>query len=242
MQHRLWTALFVVGFAAIGITQGAIFEQTDTTTWNTSDGATITSDDSNPVTVAGDREWVWANSGLGVLSGQTVSWSFDFAADGDGSSVVLGLTSSEFDGGSDSPGDGYFFGFTDVEEPTLALGATDRGGKNKIGQTGTIEIIDSGLTLAADQTASVTVAFDGTDGWTLSVLTDTTDTATGGTFSSVVPVAESTYVDQDLSFLGVYGRYGTTATLGDMTIVPEPATLTLLGLGSLAWLRRRRSA
>jgi hypothetical protein len=194
------------------------------------------------VTFSGDREWVWANSGLGVLSGQTVSWSFDIAADGDGSSVILALTTSEFGGGSDAPGDGYFFGFTDAETPTLALGATDRGGKNKVGGKGTSLIIDSGLSLAADQTASVTVAFDGTDGWTLSVLTDTTDTATGGAFSSVVPVAESTYADQDLSFIGAYGRYGTTTTLGDMTVVPEPATLSLLGLGSLAWLRRRRRA
>jgi hypothetical protein len=241
MGHKVLIMTGVLALSAL-TASASIFQQTDSTSWNESAAGVITSTDGNPVTVVSDREWAWVDGGLGVLAGQSVSWSFDFSTDGDSSSVVLGLTSSAFDGSSNNPGDGYIFGFDDGDG-SLALGHTDRGGKNKIGATGTGLIIDSGLSLHSSQTATVTVAFDGTDSWSLTVTTDTTVEATGGTFSTVSPVTDTTYTSEDLSYLGVYQRSGndtTHATLEDMSLVPEPATLSLLGLGGLGVLLRRR--
>lgn len=47
--------------------------------------------------------------------------------------------------------------------------------------------------------------------------------------------------DINQGILGSWGAGGTRPPIADLTIVPEPATMSLIGLGGLALLRRRRN-
>jgi hypothetical protein len=245
-MKRTLTTLLAMALLATAAS-GAIFEQTATSSsdWTagakdgTPDGVDI-SNPSSSVTIAEDRAWAAANAGIGQLDQATgpIQWSFDFSnaslLDGndDTFSVILAGTSGVFDGSGSGPADGYLFG-TALGGGNLLFGTSDRMGKNGVETV----LYDTGVSAEAAANGSATISFDpSTGGWTITGSYNGQDFATTG--SSFL---DNTYTGVATDYLGLYSRAGSdTVALSNMTVVPEPMTLSVLGLGGVALIKRRR--
>lgn len=242
-MKRTLTTLLAMALLATAAS-GAIFEQTDSTVWGEGgDPAAVSG--SNPVTVTAsgdDRNYAYVNTGLGVLADQTstITWTFDVTVTGsDTWAVVLGGDATEGtdlgEGGGSSAVNGYIVAL-DTDDSTIAFGKSDRGGKNEFGQDGATALIDSALTVEDGKNMNVTVQFDPTGSeWTFNL-----QIQDGASFFTATPVADSEYTGADLSIAGLYNRDSTSTSLSNFTIVPEPMTLSVLALGGVALIKRRR--
>lgn len=242
-MKRTLTTLLAIALLTTAAS-GAIFEQTDSTVWGKG-GDEIAVSGSNPVTVTAsgdDRNYAYINTGLGVLGDKTstITWTFDLTVTGsDTWAVVLGGDASEGtdlgEGGGSSAVNGYIVALDDADG-TIAFGKSDRGGKNEFGQTGATALIDSALPVEDGTNMNVTVQFDPTSSeWTFNL-----QIQDGASFVTATPVADSDYTGADLSIAGLYNRDSASTSMANFTIVPEPMTLSVLGLGGLALLKRRR--
>lgn len=184
-------------------------------------------------TLASGNATTWNVSEIGLLnSAGTTDW--DGGAPEAGAMVWLGGTSTTL-----TSGDGYFAG----NATNNAIGIYRYTG----GVGGTVTKILTGTLNPGTAEYDMQVSFDGTDTWSFSAAPTGNPLTSQGTVTDTTFTGD-TFVGSGFGFSafaggGANGRGGQVGDIS-MTVVPEPSTAALLGLGASALLllnRRRRS-
>jgi opacity protein-like surface antigen len=166
----------------------------------------------------------WSNAGSFDLGGKTIGVSFtsDVGISRSDDNNGTGIYGARLQLDSDAT---YYLTFTGLDPATAydIVLTTDQGGSQTREYTFDVTTGTPAVkkTLTLDATPRATTDFQ--DGYTLNY--------------TVTPDA-----DGDIVFEGTGANNYRYHTLKGVQIVPEPATMALLGLGSLAALKRRRRA
>ena len=124
---------------------------------------------------------------------------------------------------------------------------------SNVGWNGSMEYIGLGITgvnLSSDDTLVVTLNNDNDDVWKYKLFADIGDTGTQFVSGSWTTIAAGNSATLNLPYSGLdaASRIGVMVGSDDhentahTSVVPEPATVALLGLGALSLLRRRKNS
>ena len=173
-------------------------------------------------------------------------YSYSVALDASGNVYISGRTDGDLDGTSAGSSDGFLSKFdTDGDEVwTRQIGTSERDYSNSVALDASGNVFISGYTqgdLGGPNAGSVDAFLskfdsDGNEFWRTQIGTGNADWSTSVAVDALgdVYISGSTWGDLGASNAGEYDAFLVKYE------VPEPATLSMLALGALALIRRRR--